>query len=244
MKKNKIIFTNVLDVDLRYSPKPSNFIPDWYKNTESYSSGNKKPNSDAKSPATIKRCMPIFDSMNLGYIITTYVDLYISPEEVSFTHNETNKEKKIIATKYQWPSLQPITFHDFYQASLYPEGKEPLPYPKFENAWGIETPKGYSTLFISPLHRDSPFKTLEGVVDTDKYTAPVNFPFILKDPSWEGLIPAGTPIMQAIPFKRDSWSMEIGKEKSFEKYQKIEKSLRTRFFDTYKELYRSSKDYN
>ena len=244
MKNNKIVFTNMLDVNLKYCPKPaSSFIPDWYKKTDSYIEKIKKPNGSGTTSATIKRCMPVFDSINAGYIITTYVDVYVSSAEATYVDPEDNKEKNIKFPKYEWPSLEPVKFHDFIQAPLYPRAEKNISYPKWSNPWGIKTPKGYSALFISPMHRDIPFKILEGVVDTDKYSAPVNFPFTLNDISWEGLIPAGTPIAQVIPFKRDSWSMEIGGNDEFNKNNKIIVELREKFFDSYKNLYRSDKEY-
>jgi hypothetical protein len=37
---------------------------------------------------------------------------------------------------------------------------------------------------------------------------PVNFPFFIRK-DFEGIIPAGTPIAQAIPFKRTDWEMSV-----------------------------------
>ena len=116
-------------------------------------------------------------------------------------------------------------------------------YPKWNNTWGITTPPGYSCLFISPLHRETPIIALPGIVDTDTYSAPVNFPFVLRDPKMDGLIPAGTPIIQVIPFKRDSWSMEIGKEEDLVVQAKTTNKLRSVFFDSYKRQFRQQKDY-
>jgi hypothetical protein len=36
----------------------------------------------------------------------------------------------------------------------------------------------------------------------------INFPFFLKK-DFNGIIKAGTPIIQAIPFKRETWDMEV-----------------------------------
>jgi hypothetical protein len=93
------------------------------------------------------------------------------------------------------------------------------------------------------MHRESPFTILDGIVDTDSYNAPVNFPFVLNDWGFEGLIPAGTPMAQVIPFKRESWQMEIGSQEEFEAQQKTTIHLRTSFFDSYKNKFRSPKEY-
>jgi len=84
---------------------------------------------------------------------------------------------------------------------------------------------------------------LPGIVDTDKYNSPVNFPFILNDIKFTGLIPAGTPIAQVIPFKRDSWKMSFGSEKEIIESTKIDKTLKRKFFDVYRNIFWSSKDF-
>jgi len=43
-----------------------------------------------------------------------------------------------------------------------------------------------------------------GLVDCDGYFEYINFPFFFNEPNWSGIIPAGTPLVQAIPFKRDA----------------------------------------
>jgi hypothetical protein len=84
---------------------------------------------------------------------------------------------------------------------------------------------------------------LPGVVDTDEYIAPVNFPFVLNDINFEGLIPAGTPMAQVIPFKRDSWKMVFGDEEKTIDQSKVANLIKTKFFDAYKNSYRKTKEY-
>jgi hypothetical protein len=135
-----------------------------------------------------------------------------------------------------------ITFHPKEQAEKHPFAG-PYPYPKFNNPWSIKTPKGYSTLFVQPMHRESIFTILPGIVDTDIYTAPVNFPFIINDINFEGLIPKGTPIAQIIPIKRDVWKMQIGAEKEVKEQNVIATKIQTEFFDRYKKLFWARKEY-
>ena len=228
----KITFTDTDGaIPQAYYPTPASAsIPDWYKNLESYIGGNKKPDVNAKTPATIKRCMPVFDAISGGYILYTYTDVYVST--------------RIDTPWYQWHSFEPISFHPINQAPTHP-GRKNLKggYPKWNNPWSIKTPKGYSCLFTQPMHREAPFKILDGIVDTDVYTAPVNFPFVLNDWQWEGMIPAGTPMAQVIPFKREAWQMEIGTDKDFKEQQDITNYLRTSFFDSYKNKFRKPKEY-
>jgi hypothetical protein len=224
----KIIFTNTSGADIE-QPKPaSKLVPDWYKNMESYINKEKKPMGDASTSATIKRCMPVFDAITAGYIIESPADVWVS--------------KKDEGQWFEWSDFGLISFHSIQQAPEHPANK-PFPYPKWSNPWSITTPKGYSTLFIQPMHRESVFTILPGIVDTDTYTAPVNFPFVINDPNFEGLIPKGTPIAQVIPFKRDSWNMEIGTKEDFDRQNKTSKKLQSKFFDRYKQMFWSRKEY-
>jgi hypothetical protein len=45
---------------------------------------------------------------------------------------------------------------------------------------------------------------LSGLVDTDTYPKEVNFPAIWHTPNADVLLPAGTPLVIAIPIKRDA----------------------------------------
>lgn len=233
-----ITFTNTMEVPEEFAPKPAtSFVPDWYKDMESYIGGDKKPTGDGQTTGTIKRCMPVFDVITHGYIITTYTDIFVSQKE----QPDANGELKITPW-YEWPSFGPIAFHPIEQAPKHP-AHNGVPYPKLINPWGIKTPPGYSTMFMAPVHRENLFTIMPGVVDTDTYTAPVNFPMVLTDVKFEGLIPAGTPIAQIVPFQRESWVMGLGKQESLTEQNKVTSKLRTRFFDSYKTQYRQSKEY-
>jgi hypothetical protein len=233
-----IIFTNFLEVDEVYFPIPaSKVIPDWYKETDSYMGLKKQPDGQGSTSATIKRCMPVFDAINSGYILVTHTDIWVSQKEEEISDGSVEKN-----TLYEWPSMNPIEFHPKNQAPLYPKQVGRF-IPKWMNPWGIKTPPGYSTLFISPIHRNNPFVAFEAIVDTDKYTAPVNIVFTLSDPEFEGLVPAGTPIVQVIPFKRENWKMSIGTKKDMKDIDLVVKKLRSKFFDSYKNQFRQNKEY-
>jgi len=231
-----IVFTDTTgNIEEKYQPKPSSFfIPDWYKNMESYIGKEKKPDGKGQTSATIKRCMPVFDAIVSGYVIVSPADVYV----------RQNKDAKGETTPYyEWSSNNLIAFHPVIQAPNYPNNKSQMAYPKWMNPWAIKTPKGYSVLFTQPMHRESPFTILPGIVDTDTYTAPVNFPFLLNDINFEGFIPAGTPIAQVIPIKRDEWQMSLGTQKEFDEQQKVNNRLQTKFFDRYKSMFRQVKEY-
>jgi hypothetical protein len=233
-----------------YRPKPADkFIPSWYKNLESYVGAKKEPLGNEKTNATAKRCMPIFDAITGGYIITSYTDIWVKqtpqiPENMVVDENTDLSEFKT-QPFYRWPSFDIIGFHPIVQVKGHPaKGEHNIALPKWINPWSIKTPPGYSTLFIQPLHREEIFTILPGIVDTDKYDAPVNFPFVLNNADkFEGLIPAGTPIAQVIPFKRDSWEMSIGSNQDLIFQNKTSTKLRTKFFDSYKTQFRQPKEY-
>ncbi len=231
-----IKFTDTFGVSEEYQPKPaSHFIPDWYKDLNSYIGEKKVPNGTALTPGTIKRCMPVFDAISAGYIIVSPADIYVSQKE--------DEEGKISAY-YEWANYGLIEFHPVEQAPSHPDRNEHIAYPKWLNPWAITTPPGYSVLFVQPLHRKSVFTIMPGIVDTDTYNAAVNFPFVLNEPNkFEGLIPAGTPIAQVIPFKREFWEMSIGVEADLVKNNKIGTKLRSKFFDSYKTQFREIKQY-
>jgi hypothetical protein len=224
----RITFTNTSGTEIEQPEPASKFVPDWYKNMESYMDGNKKPSGNGTAKVTIKRCMPVFDAITVGYIITSPADVYVSIKDGQ--------------QYFEWSALGLINFHPIDQAPEHPNRK-PHAYPKWMNPWAIKTPKGYSTLFTQPMHRESVFTILPGIVDTDTYTAPVNFPMVINDPNFEGLIPKGTPIAQVIPFKREGWQMEIGSEKELKEQHSITQKLQTKFFDRYKSMFWNRKEY-
>jgi len=229
----KIIFTDTVGISEEYKPQlASKLLPDWYKNTESYKDKIKKPAGDGTTTATIKKCMPVFDVMNAGYFLVTHTDVYVS---------QRKNDKGETQAWYEWGAFSPLAFHDKFQAVLHPKVDADI--PKYFNPWGIKTPKGYSTFFTSPAHHDNVFEALPAIVDTDKYFAPVNIVFTLGNKNFEGLVPAGTPICQVIPFKRDNWKMEIGKEKDIEIAKNVSSLIQSKFFDAYKTMFRQEKQY-
>ena len=231
----EIYFTDTLSVSSAYEPKPaSKFIPSWYKNLSPYM-GDKKESIglNGEINATIKKCLPVFDAITAGYIITSYTDVNVTQVE----------ENGVKYPHYSWPHFSPIEFHNPEQAPNHPQRNNMPIYPKWVNPWSIKTPKGFSVYITQPMHRESVFTILDGIVDTDTYDVPINFPFVLKDPNFSGLIPAGTPIAQVIPFKRDEWEMKIGNKKQLENQNKTKVLLRSVFYEGYKNMFRNAKVY-
>lgn len=204
-------------------------LPEWYKKTLPYrGDGKRNLLADQLTNGTIKKCMPVFDAMVAGYIITLPADVFVTIKDGQ--------------QYFAWANYGLIQFHPVDQATHHPDANG-MNYPKWINHWAITTPKGYSTLFVQPFHRESVFNIFPGIVDTDTFNHPVNFPFVMKDPKWEGTIPQGTPIAQVIPIKRDGWVMQEGTIQDVEKSNTQVRMIQNRFFDRYKNLFRQPKEY-
>jgi hypothetical protein len=96
-----------------------------------------------------------------------------------------------------------VSNHGTYQIGGHPmAGRPPM---KLHNYWTIRTPPGWSCLFVQPLNRHGlPVEIIAGVVDTDAYASLIHFPFIATAEDGLHVIEKGTPIVQVIPFRRDS----------------------------------------
>jgi len=208
-------------------------LPEWYKAKKPFLGESKKHqafSNDTKN-VTVKWCNPFGDALGAGYFIVLENDVQI--RQVDGTQ------------EFLWFRGGDgfIGSHSKEQISpdLIPEGYSDEPW-KFMNFWGIETPPGYSCLFTHPLNRtELPFLTLSGVVDTDDYNLPVNFPFLIKN-DFEGIIEAGTPIAQVIPFKRESWKSEIAAY-DLQKNSALQSKYKRKIFRPYKLGYWKRKEY-
>jgi hypothetical protein len=167
-------------------------VPEWYKNAEKYYM------EKGHEVAGLKTCLPFLDALTLGYVLVTPVDIHVS---------KTEKGELNLA----WDN-------DLISYSIINERKgligHTIPRPPgheenhliWNSQWGWKVPKGYSVVVTHPLNRhDLPFTTLSGVVDSDGFIAWGNTPFFIKE-GFTGIIPAGTPYAQLIPYKRDKWT--------------------------------------
>jgi hypothetical protein len=184
-------------------------VPDWYKRQQG-SVDDETAFAKGGMTSTIKRCMPIFDAMTAGYIVSAPCDIYIdatNPEKLSWSIPQALRPvaSDLVAT------------HGFLQYDQYPIDTNRYHKELFRIMpfWVIKTPPGYSALFMTPMNRfDIPFLNTTGIVDSDKVHLLGTFPFFIPK-GWEGTIPAGTPYVQILPFKRENWehSLEFQEEK-------------------------------
>lgn len=230
--KNKIYFNPISELsrDWSISPVPAKkYLPSWYKSMPLYI--NKNSMGIEGHILSIKGCTPFLDAISSGYYILLNSDVVVSINEKNNHIIQWRTETDIVST------------HKFEQTNGISGLEEYDKFPfKWNNFYNIKTPKGYSTLFTHPLGiKDLPFYSFSAIVDTDTFNIPIHFPFFLKN-DFEGVIKRGTPIIQLIPFKRDSWEMKIGDvEKNIEKNQHL---LLSNIKSSYKKMFWSKKEFS
>ena len=86
------------------------------------------------------------------------------------------------------------------------------------------------------------FDIISGIVDTDVYVNTIHFPFILTKRDEQFIIKKGEPMVQVIPFKRDSWKSWSGfyVEKLHNKTLNL---LQSKWMDRYKSLFWNKKSF-
>ncbi len=174
-------------------PEPaSKHIPQWFKRIKP--TIPESLDAMGRPGLTAKKCMPLLDAMTVGYVISLAADLGIKTN-----HNCSIIE---ITNNHIWKCAE---FHNVAQIG----GTKAPGYPanpiKFLNYWCVKTRPGWSTLFL-PIINDMEnelFSCLAGLVDTDTFPRPINFPAIWHKPNYHGVLKAGTPLVVAIPIHRD-----------------------------------------
>lgn len=179
------------------APKPIT-APDWFKKLPVYLNSSKQlivENGDSNYSA--KACLPFLDSLTSGYTFDLWCDILVK---------NTINGKRITWGHLDYELIPLIDRPDPGMPVM--PGFDPMTF-SWRSHWGIRTPKGYSCLLTHPFNRtDLPFITSTGIIDTDGWGMWGNQPFGLRK-DFEGVIPAGTPIIQIIPFKRDNWKSKI-----------------------------------
>ena len=227
--------------ELLVHPVPAKkIVPDWFKDLKNYTD-----KFNLMEP-TIKKCVPVLDSLTSGYII-------LNPLEIVFWEENGNihwEYPNSLGNSQVFDAGLGIELHrrqqihkDFIREEEY---KQPF---KYLNPWRIKTPENYSCLFTNPLNRqDDSIRLIDGIVDTDKYPNVINFPFLLKKlkKNEAFILKKNYPIALVFPFLRNKWQMTVKKntkkenDKNYEKYFK----LFTLMKDNYKKLIWSKKEYD
>jgi hypothetical protein len=222
-------------------------IPEWYKKL-----------GHSVNDQTVKGCMPFLDTLTSGYLLKLPQDFHVrhNVENInnkgetikdSFQTFGLHNQSPLLYVKYinlnSAPDVHPIKQLD--GSPLINKNKN-LPFYKILNPWTIKTPKGYSCLFVPPLNNsDDRFSIISGIVNTDTFPNEINFPIVIngdKYPVLETTIKKGTPYVQVIPFKRDSWKM-IVKSRKQKEIQNSRLFYGLQILGTYKEKYWDKKSW-
>lgn len=202
---NKIIFhSNRLynNISNKYNPiLAKQVIPKWYSLSDRYI---KMPNSNeyylnhlGGKMLNFKACPALLDTLTSGY-------LYVTPCDIEFIKDSSgNVTVKTEPGFEDFCSTRPA-MSDFKT----PFGCIDQHFHWYPN-WAPRLPEGYSALYTNPInHFELPFINTAGIIDNDKMDTPGLIPFFLNS-EFEGVIKAGTPYLQILPFKREDWNMEI-----------------------------------
>ena len=169
------------------------FAPDWFKNLPREMG---IPDAHGLPGLTAKACLPMTDAFALGFVIPLPYDIFLR-----VPHDGLNIEMG-------WGdncAFQPIEAHMPEQLGA-PNAPFAQTVPlKFVNPWRIKVPEGYSVLFQQPSnHAELPYQCFTGLVDCDRFATTINFPFLWTGGPGEFQLPAGSPMIQLVPIRRDT----------------------------------------
>jgi hypothetical protein len=159
-------------------------FPDYWKKMES------------KMPTgvdTVRKCPGISDWMSLGYIIPAWTDIEIDqtgPYGPAVMLSNGRESASAHPPEQCQGMLEQKTHH---------HGSVKLPY-----VWRIKTSPGWSVMLVPLWYwKDQPWEAMPGIIHSDNHHGEVNLNFILKSKEEKITVPAGTPLVQVIPFKRE-----------------------------------------
>jgi Family of unknown function (DUF6065) len=196
------------DLGVIVEPVPAKrVLPEWFKSIPAV---DKSHLTASDNGLTVKRCMPFLDAMTTGWILPLAADVRMEIKDGGTTVNCGWEFDKVL-----------VSNHNPHQVAGNPLA--PRPPCKFHNYWTIVTPKGWSCLFVPPLNRPNPvFQVLSGIVDTDTYNTLIHFPFQAIGADGVHVLKKGTPLVQVIPFKRETTMIEA----EIRAESEVEKALR------------------
>ena len=162
-------------------------LPSWLRQLPGIDKTNE---SVSNNGITAKRCMPLLDAFSVGWMIPLAATVRLEISDGGRTVNAGWEFDRVM-----------VSTHNGFQVAGNPY--EPRPPMKFHNYWTVRTPKGWSCLFLPAVNRPNDVvQLLAGVVDTDAYVAPVNFPFFATASDGLYTLEKGSPLVQVIPFRR------------------------------------------
>jgi hypothetical protein len=146
---------------------------------------------------TVKQCPPFVDAMAHGFMMPLPCDVAVGDGKFSWSWD-------LPPLAAEAHPRSPLSFHVPAQVVGTPFHDPAHTVIKFNSFWTIELEAGYSLFATHPVNRaDLPFRLLTGLVDADRFSdVGILFPAVWTDPSFRGVLPAGTPVAQCFPLRR------------------------------------------
>lgn len=213
------------DLVVAYPPQPANrFIPKWFKElhlgNEMASFLEEFHNVWSDKAFTAKKCPAIQDLMTEGVIIPLWGKMYMGHEyddegNATQTYYGMTTDKAFDHNFFGSHFEKQVGDMDVGLANLGRLDKSIL---KLESPYKFIVPEGYNLMYVDPFyHFRKEIRLLEGLVEADKWGY-ITFPFSIQEK--EFIIPAGTPLIQVIPYKREKEKLKLeirkGTEKEYE----------------------------
>jgi hypothetical protein len=189
-------------------------IPEWYKSADRFAQNPmtgkpwEMPDGSGKIP-TWKACPAIYDIMGTGYVYRTPCDIEFFEDSAGSIQCKVLDARNRDFVGFRPPMAQfkaPMGYHETHFA--------------WWADWAVEVPEGYSVLYTQPFNRfELPFLTTSGIIDNDHVHLPGTMPFYVVK-GFTGVIPAGTPYAQLLPFKREDWESKVDTSIEYEEMAK------------------------
>jgi len=197
-----------------FRPIPAGkMLPDWWKRSKVHGVQNGTPT------VTLRACPAMHDWLATGYYICTSRDIWCEYHEEDTggywnTYTPPNEDTFDWA-RYSSPTHHKAQLMDDNFSFIQGDGSDNTPHDafKFRVSWMVTTPPGYSAFYLDPfLFQNKYFRTWQGIMDTDMFNNNTDNSQVIVYPlaKHSFIIPKDTPIVQVVPFRRESWVASYG----------------------------------
>jgi hypothetical protein len=218
--------------DLPFHPAPANnFYPDWFKSL---------PATTPQGISTLKRCPPMVDMFSMGYIVPAWCEFTLTPD---------------FRGQYNIDSRMPVLHLPFEGDRPLVQGQNPQQYVgtpwegqtviKIHSPWIVKTPPGYS-LMLLPLFgkHNQGLEPISAILESDNYNVTLSiFCRITAKPGEQIHVKPGDPLVQLIPYKRDTWHSKYTIKKLID-HARIANKLKTYITSGYRRFWHKKKEFN
>lgn len=183
-------------------------LPEWWKKLKVWELA---PTGTGYKSQSLRACPAMNDWLGMGWYILANRDIEVVPN----ADREADGKTPSISWQTNEPSGPGSPAHPSTQVQqLYSYGRngESNDAFKFKMPWNVSTPMGYSVLYLDPfLFGSEHFTAWHGVIDSDTFNTNSDTSQVIMYPLSKKtfVIKKGTPIVQVVPFKRETWSSSI-----------------------------------